>query len=294
MLKHNILKTERCPDVLGELDIIEFSKDFFKYSIELMDKIENLDQFLSFNNSLKKYLSFKGNKNGNVMPRQTFMDLLIDNDSIINNGDTVYYVNIGIKKTHSDSSRDSKTGKLFVELIDQSQLHYSCEYNIEKYINDLNTKINGLLVCFKQHVKETLLINNPNDIKFYTDEDLELISWGHEEYPYNKKDLDDLYADGKNLALFKMEDREVRFWNKIGIDPNIIFDKFTTNKELIVKTPYYEKYKEYRDKLKAKNIDLKHIKGRYENGDIVLIEENNKFYLAIFENNKFIKEKELK
>lgn len=278
-----------------------FSNDFILNVYDICDSIQTIEEFTSFNKQLKSYLAIQGNKNGSVMPRQTFMDLLIDNKSIVSLGDMVYYINIGEKRTNKDGDID-KNGNLFVHLLnDKGELFGTKEddktkvlYNIDKYIDDINTKIEALLVVFKESVKNTLMITNPADKQYYTEEDLVLVSWDYDSYPYDKmEDIDDLYQDAKNVALFKMEDREVKYWNKIGVDPRIIFDGFTTDKETIDVNPYYDKYRDLKPRLKKKNIDLKHIKGRYEQGDVVLITEDDKFYLSIYENGVFHKEKEV-
>lgn len=295
-------KNQELPEFLGDKDFnLLFKNDFINAVYDVCNNITNVTEFLRFHKQLKKYLAIQGNKNGAVMPRQTFMDLLIDNKAHINLGDTVYYINVGEKRTNSDSGLN-KEGNLFVHLLNNKGELYGVAdedkskvlYNVDKYIDDINTKIEALLVVFKESVKNTLLITNPVDRQYYTDDDLQLVSWDYNTYPYDKmEDIDDLYQDTKNVALFKMEDREVRFWNKIGIDPKIIFDGFTTDKEKIDKNPYFDKYIKVRDKLKQYDINLKYIKGRYEEGDIVLIEENNKFYLSVYQNNQFIKDREV-
>lgn len=96
------------------------------------------------------------------------------------------------------------------------------EYNVEKYIEMLNKRITGLLVCFKRSMRETvnekgktvsnILINNPSDRKAFTDEDCKLISGE----PMNDSDED------KVEDVMMPEDKEISFWLSINEKPPYI------------------------------------------------------------------------
>jgi len=298
IIKHEYYINQSTPAFINKPFKEVFEGDFMLFVNEIYDSIQTLDDFKKFNKEMKDYLKIKGNKNGQAASRQAHMDLLIENNCVVDLGDVVYYINTGLKKAN-DGSKTDKNGEGFLHLLNEDGTLYKnpeekINYNSEKYIFDINKKLEGLLVVFKQNIKETLLITKPEDRQYYTEEDLTLVSYDYNTYPYDRnEDLDDLFNDTKNVALFKMEDREVRFWNKIGIDPKIIFDGFTTDKEKIDVNSYFDKYIELRDKLKVKGINLKYTKGRIEEGDVVLIEENNRFYLSIYENGVFHKEREV-
>ncbi len=246
-----------------------------------------------FMKSLNLYFAYHGNKNGDVGSAQAHMELAIENELIVNMGDTIYYVNNGTQKSHSDISTDNN-GKMYSILVSEQDLDKTVDYNVLKYITNFNKKIEPLLICFSKIVKDTILIENPTNRQYYTEEDVKLTNFNFDTYPYDKKDIDDLYQDGSNVALFKMEDREVVFWNKMNLDPTIIFSDFILPQSMkLFESDYYRKYKDIKPKLKQFNVDLKDINSRYEEGDIVLTKEYDKFHLSIFEKGELVKEREI-
>lgn len=96
------------------------------------------------------------------------------------------------------------------------------EYNVEKYIEMLNKRIAGLLVCFKRSTREkvnekgkvvsNILITNPADRKEFTDEECDLISGE----PMNDSDED------KVEDVMMPEDKEIKFWLSIDEKPPYI------------------------------------------------------------------------
>lgn len=89
-----------------------------------------------------------------------------------------------------------------------SELDILCEdgqeYNVPKYIEQFNKRITPLLVCFHPDIRHKILINKPDDRQYFTAEECELCSG----FP-NKKSDQDTYED-----LMKMEDKEIRFWER--------------------------------------------------------------------------------
>ena len=108
------------------------------------------------------------------------------------------------------------------------------EYNVEKYIEMLNKRITGLLVCFKRSMRDkvnekgktvsNILISNPADRKEFTDEDCQLISGE----PMNESDED------KVEDVMMPEDKEIKFWLSIDQKPPYI-DECGLNWEQIKK-----------------------------------------------------------
>ena len=90
----------------------------------------------------------------------------------------------------------------------ESEIDMYCEegkeYNVPKYIAAFNTRITPLLVCFHPDIRDKILITNPDDRKYFTDEECELCSG----FPRNIGDQD-TYEQ-----LMTMEDKEIRFWEK--------------------------------------------------------------------------------
>jgi len=89
------------------------------------------------------------------------------------------------------------------------------EYNIQRAIATFNKRVEPLLIVFKEEVRNGLLVKNPEDRGFFTKTQCELING----VPFEEKDQDDVEEH-----LIKMEDGEVEFWEKVGIDPNYMYE----------------------------------------------------------------------
>ena len=76
------------------------------------------------------------------------------------------------------------------------------EYNVPKYISQFNNRIKPLLVCFSKEIRDKILINNPSDRPYFT-EDQSKLSNGE---PNNEGDQDTFEQ------LMTMEDKEIKFW----------------------------------------------------------------------------------
>ena len=76
------------------------------------------------------------------------------------------------------------------------------EYNSAKYIDQFNKRITPLLVCFSKDIRDKILIIDPKDRKYFTDEESKLTSGQP-----NKESDQDTYE-----ALMTMEDKEIKFW----------------------------------------------------------------------------------
>jgi DNA polymerase elongation subunit (family B) len=164
----------------------------------------------------------KKNKAGNPLPRQAHMELIIKESVKVNLGDTIYYVNTGTKKSHADvKSKKLKEGGISIEfnssLIPTHQIennpNLKGDYNVSKYLTAFNTRIEPLIVCFNPEIRNDILIDNPTNRKYFTEKQLELCSG----YPTDPKDQDTLDD------VFVMEQKEVDFWNKVGVDPEYMY-----------------------------------------------------------------------
>jgi DNA polymerase elongation subunit (family B) len=83
------------------------------------------------------------------------------------------------------------------------------EYNIEKYIEQLNNRIKGVLVCFQPDIRNKILITNPDDAQCFTEEDSVLTSG----FPNEPGDQDTLEQ------LLTIEDKEIKFWTSVDKIP---------------------------------------------------------------------------
>lgn len=86
------------------------------------------------------------------------------------------------------------------------------EYNVIKYINQFNSRIKPLLVCFHPNIREKILITNPEEKQFFTEAECELVSG------YPNKELDqDTYE-----ALMTPERKEVEYWVSVNEKPPFV------------------------------------------------------------------------
>lgn len=201
-------------------------------------------------------------KAGSKKSRQAWMELAIKNNLKVDLGETLYYINTGTKKSHSDvkrvthynlidengevkdiknqldkewkSAEDGKAGSkkklkfdewvnihypnvkiedeiiLCAELLPreivESDRDFYCEegkeYNVEKYIDQFNKRITPLLVCFSKDIRDRILISNPSERQYFTEEETKLTSGQP-----NKEGDQDTYEQ-----LMTMEDKEIKFW----------------------------------------------------------------------------------
>ena len=164
----------------------------------------------------------KKNKAGKPMPRQAHMELILKNNLNVNLGDTIYYINTGTKKSHADvKAKRLKDGTIEIEfnssLILTQQIESNPdlkgEYNVSKYLTAFNTRIEPLLVCFSPEIRSEILIDNPSKRQYFTEKQLELCSG----FPTDPQDQDTLND------VFIMEQKEVDFWNKVGVDPEYMY-----------------------------------------------------------------------
>lgn len=212
-------------------------------------------------------------KAGSKKSRQAWYELVIKEGINVNVSDTIYYINTGTKKGHSDVKRvthffyynngekveitkeveklykdQDKTSLDYVKktrlelaketygntVFDEDEIILNCklvpneildkeedvlcsdyeglEYNVEKYIDQFNKRITPLLVCFHPDIRNKILVNNPKDKLFFTEEESKLVSG----YPNKEEDQDTFEA------LMTPEKKEIEFWVKINEVPPFV------------------------------------------------------------------------
>jgi DNA polymerase elongation subunit (family B) len=229
----------------------EFIEWYYEYIQKIFDEKVPLAEIasksrvkLSIENYIKR--SKQTTIAGNLMSRQAHMELIIKDGIQSNLGDTILYVNNGTKASHGDVQKINKPNKgwtqeqisehikgygvplkdsmeSFVQLncyrINPSDLENNPEmlgsYNIQRAIATFNKRVEPLTIVFDDEVRKTLLVKNPEDRSFYTTDQCKLINGK----PFSPEDQDDVYEN-----LMKMEQGEIDFWNKVGIDPNYIYE----------------------------------------------------------------------
>lgn len=218
-------------------------------------------------------------KAGRPKSRQAWYELAIKEGIKIDNGDTIYYINTGKAKSHSDikkvtryyeyrdtqdifgekrekaeitkeveraykkALKESTTKDIdkltyikeaFPNAIKEEEIIFNCmmlpndiiekeedtfcgdgiEYNTSKYIDMFNKRIKPLLVCFDRKIRENILITNPDERQYFTEEECKLVSGQP-----NKPSDEDTYEQ-----LMTMEDKELKFWTTYDLIPPFIED----------------------------------------------------------------------
>lgn len=88
----------------------------------------------------------------------------------------------------------------------ESENDYFCEegkeYNVQKYIDQFNKRITPLLVCFSKNIRDKILIKDPSERPYFTEDEC-ILTNGEPNKPGDQ----DTYE-----ALMTMDDKEIVFW----------------------------------------------------------------------------------
>jgi len=179
----------------------------------------------------------KPTKSGSLMSRQAHMELVLQNNYPAGLGETIYYVNNGIKKSDGDVQKISKPTKKMQEEymkehgtpIPNDYLLINCymipekdivnnpdltgDYNVARYLTNFNKRIEPLLCAFKPEIREDILVEDPKDRQYFTKSQCELISG------------QPLKSDGQDKfdEVMTLSDSEVLFWNRVQRDPFFMY-----------------------------------------------------------------------
>jgi hypothetical protein len=168
------------------------------------------------------------------------MELAIQNNLNVNLGDVIMYVNNGTKASQGDVQKmttkqikDTNTVRIFNDpkakpitegvmincyMLDKDILDknpdLTGDYNVPRAIETFNKKIEPLMVVFKDEVRNGLIVSNPKERGIFTTAQCELINGN----PLSEGDQDSVED------LLKITDLELKFWERVGISPNYIYD----------------------------------------------------------------------
>jgi len=187
----------------------------------------------------KKRLNTK-TKSGNSMSRMAYLELAIQNNLNVSLGDVIMYVNNGTKSSQGDVQKMTPkqikdinalnefngvktkpiTDGVMINcyMLDKDILDnnpdLTGDYNVPRAIATFNKRIEPLMVVFKDEVRNGLIVNNPSERGIFTTSQCELIN-GH---PLSDGDQDSVEE------LLKITDLELKFWDRVGVSPNYIYD----------------------------------------------------------------------
>lgn len=256
-LTGNTIKSKKLPIYIEEfldtaLTLLLNGKgyDFVQYYYSYIDKIYNKKIPLSkiatkarIKKSIETYLKRGNNKNGQPLPKQAHMELAILNNLPISLGDTIYYVNNGVKKSDGDIQtikkcklkasevRDYKInngkppGREFYDITEKINCYLLTEddlennpnkmgdYNVAKYISNFNTRVRKLLIAFNRDVRGSILIKTPDEKKSWLYSELELTNG----QPFKDSEQDTIDE------LFTPSDNEIVYWDQFDYHPDFWF-----------------------------------------------------------------------
>jgi DNA polymerase elongation subunit (family B) len=199
-------------------------------------KIANKARVKQSVNDYKKYIQ-KTTKAGSLMSRQAHMELIIQNDHPAGLGDTIFYVNNGVKKSSGDVTKITKPTKRqqeeftekngypmpnnFIEvncyMIPEKEItdnpNLTGDYNVARYLSNFNKRMEPLLCVFKPEIRDDILIENPKDRQYFTKGQCELVNG----FPLKEEGQD------KFDEVMTLSDSEVLFWNRVGRDPFFMY-----------------------------------------------------------------------
>ena len=195
--------------------------------------------------SIKDYKQYikKTTKSGSLMARQAHMELIMRADYHATLGETIYYINNGVKKSDGDvqkvtrylkpySRKELNEYKLanegilpptetFIEvnsyMISEEEIvnnpDMTGDYNVARYMENFNKRVKPLLVVFNPEIRDEILIENPENRQYFTKAQCELCNG----YPLEEKGQDKLDE------VMTLSDSEVVFWNKVNRDPYFMY-----------------------------------------------------------------------
>jgi DNA polymerase elongation subunit (family B) len=201
-----------------------------------LSKIANKARVKQSIKDYKKHVQ-KVTKSGSLMSRQAHMELIMNSDYPAGLGDTIYYVNNGTKKSSGDVQKITKPTKKqnedymakfgvlmpenFIEvncyMIDEKEIlnnpNLTGDYNVPRYLNNFNKRVEPLLVVFNPSIREDILVESPEERQYFTKTQCELVNG----FPLKETGQD------KFDEVMTLSDSEVVFWNKVGRDPFFMY-----------------------------------------------------------------------
>jgi DNA polymerase elongation subunit (family B) len=245
-------------------------KEFVEYYYQCIEKIYNqqiplakIAQKAKVKQTLEdyKFRCTQKTKAGSLMSRQAHMELAITHKMNVNLGDVIMYVNNGTKASHGDVQKVNKLKsgwrtddleyyqkhfghapadnldsiiRLNCYILDPTDLENNAEmtgpYNVPRAITTFNKRIEPLMVVFKEDVRNSLLVDKPQDRGLFTAAQCELVNG----LPLGDGDQDDL------AEVMEMSEGEVSYWQKRGLSPTYMYDLADENWENYLESGVFE------------------------------------------------------
>jgi DNA polymerase elongation subunit (family B) len=165
----------------------------------------------------KKRLTEK-TKSGNSMSRMAHMELALQSNLNVSLGDVILYVNNGLKASHGDVQKKGDGVQINCYMLDKDILdndpNLTGDYNVPRAITTFNKRIEPLLVCFKDEVRNSLIVNDPEQRGIFTTAQCELING----QPFDESGQDKLED------VLAITDAEMSYWEKRGLSSDYMYN----------------------------------------------------------------------
>lgn len=125
-----------------------------------------------------------------------------------------------LKKILKETTNELEINKINDDIVELESQLMTGDYNVSKYLEALNNKVEPLLVCFNPNIRKNILLTIKKDKKtnldklderhYFTEAQCKLVSGMPD-----KSEEQDTYEE-----LMTMEDKEIKFWSKVNKVPN--------------------------------------------------------------------------
>jgi hypothetical protein len=201
-------------------EFIEYYYEYLQIIFDMKIPLKQIAQRAKVKLTLDDYAkrSTQRTKGGAFMSKMAHMELALKHKLKVSLGDVISYVNNGTRASHGDVQKKGDTVQLNCYMLDVTELEnnpdMTGEYNIPRAIATFNKRIQPLLVVFKEEVRKGLLVTDPEQRGFFTKEQCQLVNG----LPFKESDQDTVED------LLTISENEVKYWDKVGIDPNYIYE----------------------------------------------------------------------
>lgn len=148
---------------------------------------------------------------------------MIDNDVLDRDNETLKELEV-LRKALLVAEKDEDKTSIENRIEELEATLHTDEYNVARYLNAFNKKVKPLLVCFNPEIRDNILIDivkvkdkitkksveRLKERSVFTESQCKLTSG----FPYKDTDQDS-YEE-----LMTMEDKEIKFWDKVNKVPN--------------------------------------------------------------------------
>lgn len=213
----------------------------------------------------------------------------------------VYYVNIGERKSHgdvktkkitNDSGEEVTEVSINAKLISQKDMEenpdLTGDYNVDKYLDAFNKRVEVLLDGFDESVRDKILVKiERKKVKDANGKKIENVLLKKNIFKSGELSLKNFNHDQFEESMF-LEEKEIRFWNRSGYDPKKVWNKFSVNENELTPEIYQFALDYISDKMiKTGKPPVKSVNDELKMGDYVLLKNYREYSLG-YHNGEYI------